>query len=267
MLPGGRAFPGRPLWARPWIVVCALLSVGTTSCAESDNPASVAPSSVSGLTLQLLNVQGNRWAQSGAYLYNVHYSITNATEAPATYSLSTFSVFGPGGETLTGYSSIDMGQARTVQARSTGTGSLLLNGNETTVSQPFAERVRVRMNFSDGGRNGVLGDEDIVLHGPQTARLHDFSMTPPGDEAGATHVGEGTILGQPVTVRWNVEGASLVVLESSLPWAPVNGQAFREEVEHVGSRTFITLREGVAYATLDIDRGRIRKSLMIGVRR
>jgi hypothetical protein len=104
-----------------------------------------------------------------------------------------------------------------------------------------------------------------VAHDPQSARLHDFAMTPPGYEASATDFGPGAVLGQPVRVRWNVEGASLVVLESSLPWGPAHDHAFKEEVEPVGSRTFVTRRTGVACATLDIDRGNIRTMLLIGV--
>lgn len=252
---------------RDWRSMRAAASIAlaclVTSCGGEDNPASVGPSSA-GHTLNVIQVEGKRWAQSGNYLYSIRYSLRNDSDEPATYSLLDFVLLGPSGETLTGYTSIDIGRTVSLDARRAIEVSTLLNG--TDPGHPYAERLQVRVSFrAQNGKQGVLADEDAVLHGPQTARLHDFSMSPPGAEAGSAI--PSVQLGEPVTVRWNVEGASLVVLESTLPMPPSGGRLFGEEVEHLGSRTFTTLREGLASATLVIDRGQIRKQLLIGVRR
>jgi hypothetical protein len=213
----------------------------------------------------MLNIEGNRWAQSGNYLYSVDYNVANASGASATYSLLDFTLSGPAGETLPGYSSIDVGRPVAIAAAAERNSTTLLSGVDP--GHPYAERVRLRITYqAQNGHQGVLTGEDIVLHGPQSARLHDFSMSPPGYEPGAA-LTSGVRLGEPVTVRWNVEGAKLVVLESSLEMTASGGGGFKEAVEALGSRTFITGRDGVASATLDIDRGAIRRLLLIGVRR
>jgi hypothetical protein len=71
------------------------------------------------------------------YLYNIGYRITNSTNAPVTYSLSDFTVFGPAGETMAGYSSFDRGRPITVPANASSNGSTLLNG--TSAGHPYAD--------------------------------------------------------------------------------------------------------------------------------
>jgi hypothetical protein len=240
----------------------SLISIAVSCGDDTSDILTLGPSSDNGHTFTLTNVRGGR-TQGCGYIYDLRYSVRNDSNQLTSYSLRDFAVFGPAGETLPGFTSQDLGRSLEVSAHSSATGFWSLFGGDA--SQPYAERLRARMEYkSAGGKRGVLDDEDIVLHGPQTARLHDFSMSPSGYETippSAPPVPQG----QPVTVRWNVEGASLVILESSLPMTSAGGQRFREQVEPVGSRTFTTQRTGVAFADLDVDRGLIRRTLLINV--
>jgi hypothetical protein len=239
----------------------SLISIAISCGDDTSNILTLGPSSANGHTFTLTNVRGGR-TQGGGYIYDLRYSVRNDSNQLTSYSLRDFAVFGPADETLPGFTSQDLGRSFEVSAHSSATGFLSLFGSDA--SQPYAERLRARIEYQSGGKRGVLDDEDIVLHGPQTARLHDFSMSPPGYETIPPST-PPVPLGQTVTVRWNVEGASLVILESSLPMTSSGGQRFREQVEPVGSRTFTTQRTGVAFADLDVDRGLIRRSLLINV--
>lgn len=254
---------GGPVFVGSWLALSLLMA----GCGESSANSSTGPSSVGGHTFELTNAEGKRWAQSGNYLYDISYRLTNGSGGATTYSLRDYTVLGPAGETLSGYTAIPPAGPVTLEPNATiRSGSFSLNGGNP--GHPYAERVRIRMNFrTSNGTNGILGDEEVVLHGPQTARLHDFSMSPPGMPPESVGNTSRVTLGEPVIVRWNVEGASIVVLESTIPIPPGGGPRFAEEVEHVGSRTFTTLREGLQSATLDVDRGRIRILLLIGVQR
>jgi hypothetical protein len=232
------------------------------SCGGSEDAGELGPSSVDGHSFTVSKIEGNRWAQTGNYLYDVWYTVRNDSSVDTSYSLRDFVVYGPAGDTMTGYTSFDVGRAVSVPAHGTWSRFVSITGSDP--GQPWAEKLRVRMNFFSTKDDGVLAGEGAVVHGPQSARLHDFSMTPPGSEPGSAQT--LTIpVGSQVTVRWNVENATIVTLESSLGMPPFGGQRFSEQVEPLGSRTFTTQRTGVAWADLDADRGLIHKSLVINV--
>lgn len=245
------------------VLGCITLLAITISCGGDDGDRlALGPSSANGHTFALTDVQGSR-TQRGGYLYALRFSVRNDSNQLTSYSLGDFAVFGPSGETFSGFAELTPGRSIEVSAHSSATGLLYVVGDDA--SQPYAARLRARMEYrTAGGKRGVLDDEDIVLHGSQTARLHEFSMSPPGGEPTAVPA-PSTALGQSVTVRWNVQGASVVILETSLPMPPSGGQRYREQVEPVGSRTFTTQRTGVAFVDLDVDRGAIRRSLHINV--
>ena len=243
-------------------LICVPMIALTVSCGGSEGSSELGPSTVHGHTFTVSKIEGKRWAQTGNYLYDVSYTIRNDSNVETSYRLRDFVVYGPAGDIMPGYTSFDVGRAVSVPAHGMWSRFVSITGSDP--GQPWAEKLRVRMNFDSTRDDGVLAGEGAVAHGPQSARLYDFSMTPPGSEPGS--VATLTIaVGSQVTVRWNVESATIVTLESSLGMPSFGGQRFSEQVEPEGSRTFTTQRTGVAWADLDADRGLIHKTLVINV--
>jgi hypothetical protein len=235
-----------------------LCVVGTSSCGDGSSGTPVAPAPIGStplpFTVEVFKVEAGRWSGTGGYIYDVLYRVHNASREAATYRIAGFTLIGPQGETLGGR------LRRTSEAQTAAASTYSpwtdLGIDDDDASHPFAEYLRLTVVYQlPGGVSGEHTAQDVVLHGPQTARIHDFSLSPLEVK-----------IGDPVTVRWNIQSARQVVLETSIPTAP-GEVGWGEEVELVGSRTFIARRDGVALATLTLDRGAFTRTVRVLIRR
>jgi len=207
--------------------------------------------------VDIWSVKVLRWASSGSYDYTVTYRFHNTFSQPMTVAVADATLLGPNGETLGGtVPAVLMPAPETVGA---GLYSVYRNltVDDDDVTHPFAEKVRLRVSHYPAG--GVIRTAEgigQVLHGPQTARLMNFELST-----------DNPIIGQPITVRWNVQSARQVGLRTPVLYEPnepgTRGLNFDEAVESVGARTFVVKRQGQVWFELNVDNGLIVRTLTV----
>jgi hypothetical protein len=187
-----------------------------------------------------------RWASTGAYDYTVNYRFHNTLAQPSTVTITDAVLLGPGDETLGG--SIHSALMPVPETVGAGLYNMYrdLTVDDTDVSHPYAEKLRLRVSYQAGGVTGTAEAVAPVLHGPQTARLLDFSLST-----------QQPRVGESITVSWETRSARRVILQGT------NQINFNQEVEPVGSRTFIVQRAGLQYFNLDVDYGQIYRTLSV----
>jgi hypothetical protein len=239
------------------LTVClTITAVLSGSCGGQPSPT--APSSPTtpisriatseGVRLEIFAVNASRWAVSGAYIYDVRYGVTNSVGRRLTYQVSSYSVRGPDGAPFAVTARSDYLEPKTLEPTLSGTQWLTVD--DVNAANPFGERLRLTVSFRfDNGSSGTVTAEDIILHGPQTARVHEFTVSP-----------KEVPVGGQVTVRWRVESASRVQLESTI------GSSYNEFVEEQGTRTFTATRAGAASVILRLDNGAFVRFESVSVR-
>jgi hypothetical protein len=212
-----------------------------------------------GINLEIWSVEVNRWAQTGAYDYNVTYRVQNLLRDPVTVSVSGAELFGPDGEALGGL----VNRFSSPAAVTIAPGEWSRYDDETVddldASHPYAEQLRLSVSYQVGSTRRTVTATAPVLHGPQTARLLDFSVSP-----------LDPLVGDTITVRWNVQSARRVKLQTPISWDSNKPDTFQfnvdQEVEPVGARTLVVRRTGLVFVTLEADTV-IRRSIQVSPRR
>src|SRR5215470_14268160 len=232
-------------------VASALIACTVAACSGGSSTGPTAPTPPAALVVDIWSVTVNRWATSGAYDYSVTYRVHNTFNQSVVVSIAEAALIGPNGEPLGGHPPLGVAP----QSVSPGIYSDYRSVDvwDEDVSHPFAEKLRFRMSYTQAG---VASDAETVapvLHGPQTGRLMDFSVSP-----------QVPVVGQLMTVQWNVQSAQRVSLswflgEVGTPWAVQNDKV----VEPVGSRTVPMGSEGRAWFTLDVDNGLINRRVTV----
>jgi hypothetical protein len=203
-------------------------SFGLAACGD-DSVSHAGPSDMqNGVRLEITAANGTAFPKSGEYHYEVRLRLENGDTTSVQYTMSpTFydSAGKPLEEiALPGFSSSFANQL-TIRNET-------LHLYDRTLTNPWAERVAVRVTYqlANGGRENTLVASYPVTHGPVVARLHEFSVTPsdPGP-------------GQPITIKWNVSGATRVQLTTWV-FDPVRSSVVPlTDVEPVGRLTVVPL--------------------------
>jgi hypothetical protein len=224
----------------------ALGGVLLSALVACDRSTSTSPSGSSSLVVDIWSVRTGRWASSGSYFYEPTYRFENQHNEPVTVTITGAALIGPNGESLGGViAAIRMPPPVTVGPMSS-TEYKTLTVDDNDASHPFADQLQLRVSYSLGASQRTAAGNGTVLHGPQTARVLDFTVSPPNPNVGDT-----------ITVRWNVQSARQVILRTPISWDPNQSATrqfnFEQEVEHVGSRDFLVRRSGLTYVDLDAD--------------
>lgn len=243
------------------VALAGILLSTTVACSgagpTSPSPESATPAARPGrLVLDVWSVEASRWGSTGAYIYDVKYRFHNQLTETVTATVAEAALMGPDGEPLAG--TINPGLSR----RTITVGPQLysayydLTVDDDDASHPYAEHLRLTASYQVGSGSGTADAVAPVLHGPQNARLLEFTVEPSTPRVGDT-----------ITVRWNVQSARRVFLRTPISWDPNRPETlasnFDQQVEPVGSRSFLVRRSGLTFVTIDADFGLISKSITL----
>ena len=219
--------------SRTTILVCL---VSTLVACGGGSGSPVAPSTRGDVMLNIQAVDGNRWAESGAYAYQVRYQVTHTNTGDVPFHVVQAAILDANGQTVTVDTTIDH-TALTLYGAGTVT-EFAMAGDSNT-EHAYGERLRLRIVYGTG--NDVLEADAPITHPAQSGRLHDFSVSP----------GEVT-LGDSVTASWNVSDSSSVTILSALG-VPDSQGSQPEAVPAVGTKSWVTRRTGTITVQLLVD--------------
>ena len=223
----------KPIFATMVAAACVITSACGAQSVSRPTPLQTISQA---LAIEIWAVEAHRWA-SAAYYYDFSYRFHNTFTQPVTVTISNVDLEGPDGTSLGGtISGIHPTGPVTVPAGLYSEYRPLIV-DDPNIGHPFADTLHMEVSYQPpGGAAGTASIDARVLHGPQTAIIHDFSFSPLKPRVGET-----------VTVRWNVEFARRVVLEA--PMLRIRS----EEVETIGSRAFGTSSAGTYLNLLKVD--------------
>jgi hypothetical protein len=206
----------------------ALVSLIGVSAGCSGGPAAPSgPSAQSGpVSVLITAATGGRWASSGVYFYEVSYTAENASSDPIEVAVSSHAIFGPQGEALVAKADSPSPFWYSVGPQSKQ--RLQFSFSDGNLANPWAERIVLRISSrrGQGGDTRTLSAETPVTHGPAIPRVLEFSASPSEIRAG-----------DPLTVRWNVVGATRIRLSRWIINPTATTGPTVVDVEPAGSRT------------------------------
>jgi hypothetical protein len=232
-----------------WMYGCKSSPVPTTPTQSPTVPAF----KESRLEIEVWETSASRESPTGAYLYDVRYRFQNIGTQSMTGGVTGLVLTADDAQLLGGtFRSGSPPAALAVPPlgfSEWNTFTII----DTDISHPFADRLHLTVDYQVAGSSTASAGVDArVLHGPQTARVFSFTVTPANPTVGGS-----------VTVSWHVESAIQVFLDTTLPRNPAANQGtFAAVVEPIGSRTFVVNVAGahVTYLRLDRDAFRLQQA-------